>query len=78
MTDFAPPTPEEVAHSRDPKWLRSQADAFELQAHEVAERLRDRADKLEYGLKYVDKQHLLGKLEKLDYQLERRQIKIDL
>ena len=51
MTDFTPPTQEEITQSHDPAWLRLQADSFEKQAGIIAESLRKRADAVELALK---------------------------
>jgi len=54
---------EDMQHSRDPQWLRDQADQIEKQGHDLAVILRLRALTVQNRLEIVQKQGELNIIE---------------
>ena len=55
MSDYLPPSSDTMKQSRDPKWLREQADLIEKQGHDLAVILRERATFVEVRLEMEQK-----------------------
>ena len=59
------PTDKEIQQSRDPAWLRDQADRMEVYSDKIVEQLRIRADLIEIENKLGGEIKELGKLDRL-------------